>query len=250
MPRSLRTRQCSHSARPSAVWTPRPWTKSCSANSPSCSSWAISSVTSSPTVTACSATTSSSPLSFGRKKSARQRRSPFGWRGQYEALELGLAVLGVEHDDVVALGVAREVAEQRARVQVVRLAPHALQARAEVVLEQPLPLLALHAAPAPVQLEQHVRVEVRVELVAVDLDLAHAPERRLGDRRRRSRPALRTESSVVSSSSTSSPLLAERRRPRRGSSSTSALARARARSAGPSPPGPRTRPCSRRRPAS
>ena len=67
-------------------------------------------------------------------------------------------------------------------MQVVGLGPHALQARAEVLLEQLAPLLALHAAPAPVQLEQHVGVEVGVELVAVDLDLAHAPERRLGDR--------------------------------------------------------------------
>ena len=99
-----------------------------------------------------------------------------------EALELGLAVLGVEHDDLVALGVAGEVAQQRARVQVVGLGPHALQARAEVLLEQLLPGVALHAAPAPVELEQHVRVQVRVELVEVDLDLAHAPERRLGDR--------------------------------------------------------------------
>ena len=40
-----------------------------------------------------------------------------------EALEHRLAVLGVEHDDVVALGVAGEVAEQRARVQVVGARP-------------------------------------------------------------------------------------------------------------------------------
>ena len=43
---------------------------------------AISSVTSSPAVTAWRATTSSSPLSFGRKKSARQMRSCLGWRGK------------------------------------------------------------------------------------------------------------------------------------------------------------------------
>ena len=65
-PRSARTRACSHSAMPSAVWTPRPWTNSCSANSPSASSLAISSVTSSPAVTACRATTSSSPEPSGR----------------------------------------------------------------------------------------------------------------------------------------------------------------------------------------
>ena len=49
---------CSHSAMPSAVWTPSPCTNSCSANSPSASSGAISSVTSSPAVTAWIATTS------------------------------------------------------------------------------------------------------------------------------------------------------------------------------------------------
>ena len=98
-----------------------------------------------------------------------------------EALEHGLAVLGVEHDDLVALGVAGEVAEQRARVQVGLLAPHALEARAEVVGEQLAPLLALDAAAAPVELEEDVRVEVRVDLVEVDLELAHAPERRRRD---------------------------------------------------------------------
>src|SRR6478735_2097576 len=97
MPRSSRTRECSHSARPSAVCTPRPWTNSCSANSPSVSRRAISSVTSD------------------------------------------------QDDDVVALGVAREVPQQRPRAQVVLLGPHALQARAEVLAQQPPPLLALDA---------------------------------------------------------------------------------------------------------
>ena len=42
----------------------------------------------------------------GRKKSARQMRSPLGWRGQTKRVQLRLAVLGVEHDDVVAERVA------------------------------------------------------------------------------------------------------------------------------------------------
>src|SRR3712207_8867845 len=49
-----------------------------------------------------------------------------------------------------------------------------LEARLEVLAQELLPLLALHAAPAPVELEQHVRVEVRVDLVEVDVDLPDA----------------------------------------------------------------------------
>ena len=41
----------------------------------------MTSVTSLPAVTAWSAMTSSSPLSFGRKKSASAIRSPLAWRG-------------------------------------------------------------------------------------------------------------------------------------------------------------------------
>jgi hypothetical protein len=82
MPRPRRTPACSHSARPSAACMPSPCTNSCSANSPSRSSRSISSVTSGPTVTPCSATTSRSPDSSGRKKPARQMRSCFGWRGK------------------------------------------------------------------------------------------------------------------------------------------------------------------------
>ena len=65
-----------------------------------------------------------------------------------------------------------------------------------MALDDLAPRLALLATPAPVQLEQHVAVEVRVDLVQVDLDLAHAPERRLGHRGVRA-AAERTESSVV-----------------------------------------------------
>ena len=91
-PSSARTRACSHSARPSAACTPSPWTKSCSANSPSRSSRPISSVTSGPTVTrlqgdptdvaARSTRRRSSGAQVGRKKSARQIRSCLGWRGK------------------------------------------------------------------------------------------------------------------------------------------------------------------------
>src|SRR4029079_4246254 len=97
-----------------------------------------------------------------------------------EALEDGLAVVRVEDDDLVALAVAGEVAEHRARAQVVGLAPHALQARAEVLGDELLPRLPLDAAPAPVELEEDVGVEVVEDGVHVGLDLAPAPERRLG----------------------------------------------------------------------
>src|ERR1700709_1047788 len=69
-----------------------------------------------------------------------------------EARQLRRAVLRVEHNDVVAQRRAREEAEQRARVQIGLLAPHALQPRAKVLLEQLLPRLAFDAAPAPVEL--------------------------------------------------------------------------------------------------
>ena len=110
-------------------------------------------------------------------------RSPFGWRGQTKRVSLGLAIVGVEHDDVVAGRVAGEEAEQRARVQVGLLFPHALQARAEVLGEQLLPGLAFDALAAPMELEQDVRVEVRVDLLEIDGDLFHAPERRRRYRR-------------------------------------------------------------------
>ena len=67
-------------------------------------------------------------------------------------------------------------------MQVVLLAPHALQAGDEVVAQQPLPGLAFDAPAAPVQLEQHVRVEMPVDLIEVHVDLARAPERRRRDR--------------------------------------------------------------------
>ena len=103
-----------------------------------------------------------------------------------QPLELALGLGGVEDDQLVAVGGAREVAEPDPRAQVVLLAPHPLQLRREalvavVALDDPAPLLALLAAPAPVQLEEHVTVEVGIDLVEVDLDLARAPERRLGD---------------------------------------------------------------------
>ena len=72
---------------------------------------------------------------LGAEEVGQRQAVALGLARAVEALELGLAVVGVEHHDLVALAVAGEVAEQRARVQVVRLAPHALQARAEVVVD-------------------------------------------------------------------------------------------------------------------
>ena len=66
-------------------------------------------------------------------------------------------------------------------MQIGLLAPHALQARDEVVAQQALPGLAFDPAPAPVQLEAHVGVQMAVNLVEIDLDLLHAPERRRRD---------------------------------------------------------------------
>ncbi len=48
-------------------------------------------------------------------------------RRRDEARELGGAVFGVEDDDVVAVGVAGEEADERARVQVGLVLPHALE---------------------------------------------------------------------------------------------------------------------------
>src|SRR3984885_12102313 len=88
----------------------------------------------------------------------------------------------IPDDQLVAVRVAREVAEQRARAQVGLLAPHPLESRLEVLGDKALPLLALDAAPAPMKLEQDVRVEGAVDRVHVDLDLAPAPVRRPGGR--------------------------------------------------------------------
>ena len=108
---------------------------------------------------------------------------------EHQALELArvggveiLRVGGVPNDQLVAVRVAREVADERARVQVGLLAPHALEARLEVLAHESLPFLALDAAPTPVQLEQHVGVEVAVDVVHRHLELARAPERRGRDR--------------------------------------------------------------------
>ena len=70
----------------------------------------------------------------GRKKSARQMRSCLGWRGKTRRSSSTLGVLGVEDDQLVAVGVAGEVAEPGPRVEVVLLAPHPLEARREALL--------------------------------------------------------------------------------------------------------------------
>ena len=89
-------------------------------------------------------------------------------------------------------------------MQVVLLAPHPLQARAEVLVQQLAPSLAFDAPPAPVQLEQHVRIEVAVDLVEIDLDLFARPRTAGSGTARRSRAGERTESSARLSSSTGS----------------------------------------------
>ena len=165
-----------------------------------------------------------------------------------EPLEHGLAIVGVEHDDLVALAVAGEVAQPRARAQVVLLAPHALQARLEVLVDELAPRLALHAAPAPVQLEQDVRVEVREDVVERHVDLARAPERRLGDRHVGARG--RAHGVVVGDRAAAGPCRAGGSAARRARIFVDELR---------APVGvdelvhlvaaPRTRPCSRRRPA-
>ena len=164
-----------------------------------------------------------------------------------EARQLALAVLGVEHDDLVPYRVAGEEAEQRAGVQVVLLAPHALEARAEVVARAVLPRLAFDAAPAPVQLEQHVRVEVAVDLVEVD-GISRTPQNGGSGTGTSVRAAERTESSAKSTLDVLVALLAEGARAL-AQLCEQLLARVRARSAGPSRRAPRRRPCSRRRPA-
>src|SRR2546421_435267 len=119
--------------------------------------------------------------------SSRKTFSCSDWSGQAgedEALELALAGrLGIPHDQLVAVRIDGEVAEQRARMQIFLLAPHALEPRREalvlaVALDDPPPGLALLAAPAPVELEEHVPVQIREDLVEVDLDLPRSPERR------------------------------------------------------------------------
>src|SRR4051794_32185604 len=128
MPRSRRTSACSHSAMPSAVCTPRPWVKSCSANSPSASSFAMSSVTASPAVTAAARSLPMGRVPRAPRRDRLQRDDVelagllraeevgqadavvLGLAREDEPLEHRLAVVGVEHDDLVALAVAREVA--------------------------------------------------------------------------------------------------------------------------------------------
>src|SRR6188472_4624724 len=104
-----------------------------------------------------------------------------------EPLELARRVLWVEDDQLVAAGIAGEVAKPGAGVEVVLLSPHPLEARCEALLaisalDQVAPSLSLDPAAAPVQLEEHVAVEVGEDLIEVDLNLARALERRLGDR--------------------------------------------------------------------
>src|SRR4051794_34424226 len=102
-----------------------------------------------------------------------------GLAWKHEALHLALRIVGIEDDQLVAFGVAGEVTESGAGVQVVLLAPHPLEAVGEallftVPLDQFAPCLTLDAAAAPVKLEEDVAVEVGVDVVEIDGDLAHS----------------------------------------------------------------------------
>ena len=197
----------------------------------------ISSVTSGPTVTPCSATTSRSPgveraVEVGQADPVVARLAR-----EDEPLDLALGVLGVEDDQLVAVGVAGEVAEPRPRAQVVLLAPHPLEPRREallavVALDDPPPLLALLAAPAPVQLEEHVAVEVGEDVVEVDRRPRARPRTAARGSGRRCAPPSARESSVTGGASSTTTgfsrsclrLVADLRRPapRAPRSSTSA----------------------------
>src|SRR6185436_9952319 len=96
-----------------------------------------------------------------------------------EPLELAIGVLGIEDDQVVAVGIGREEADPRLRVEVVLLGPHPLEAGAEplllaVALDDLPPRLPLDAAASPVELEEDVAVEVGKDLCEVDVDVADA----------------------------------------------------------------------------
>src|SRR5262249_4274739 len=80
-----------------------------------------------------------------------------------EPLELAVGVLGIEDDELVAVGIAGEVPEPRPWMEVVLLAPHPLEPVREALLlvgslDQLPPGLALDPFAAPVELEQHVAV--------------------------------------------------------------------------------------------
>ena len=190
---------------PSAVCTPSPWVKSCSANSPRCSRSAIRSVT-------CGA---------GRDG---LDGDDVVLGGLLRAVEVGdadavVGRLAREHERLEhALGDPRG---RRSRASCRRrctgtgpAAPagagsparrHMRSSRgwksSSTSRRQSSPFCA---APAPVQLEEHVRVQVREHLVEVDRDLPDAEERRLGDGAS-VRAAERTDSSSVGPSSGSGP---------------------------------------------
>src|SRR3954452_12716587 len=51
-----------------------------------------------------------------------------------EALELLLGIVGIENHQLIAVGVAGEVAEPGSRIKVVLLTPHTLEARGEALV--------------------------------------------------------------------------------------------------------------------
>ena len=95
-----------------------------------------------------------------------------------------LAPIGVEHDGIVAVGDRLEEAVGGARhdpAPLERLGLHPRAARAEVVGEQPLPLLAAHALAAPRELVERPLVHQRERRGRVDrVHEPRAQERRLG----------------------------------------------------------------------
>ena len=132
-------------------------------------------------------TTSVSPDSSGRKKSARHRRRPRRWRGKVKRVR-SLPVL-VQEDQVVVLGDAGEVAVDDGRFeQVLRLEPveQAAQPRAALGLDEFLVGRSVAGAgllQAPLALEEGALVQPGRVLLELDaLDDAGAPERRRRDR--------------------------------------------------------------------
>ena len=101
--------ECSHSARPSADCTPRPWMKSCSANSPS----ALELVDQLGHLGADRDALEGDDVALARVERPVEvgEADPVVLRlaREDEALELALGVLGVEDDQLVAIGVAGEV---------------------------------------------------------------------------------------------------------------------------------------------
>src|SRR5690606_38042868 len=87
---------------------------------------------------------------------------------EVEACDLAVLVLRVVHDDRITIRRCREVAVDRCRSQPVRAArllDVALQPRLELLVDEPLPLLALRVLRAPVQPEERVAIDVAEQIL-------------------------------------------------------------------------------------